>query len=187
MPLLGNLSSLMELTSATNSFTGTIPTRRSNCKEFFQVDLSDNHMNGTILNKLIYVMKLNTLDLSENNLIGTIPRSLFNMLTLQTLNVAFKNLSRAIPIQLNNPTLINVNFTINPYLCIEGSCGTNSTIDEWTLKGDKKQGWIVIIGSSLLWHLCYLWCWFWIFKMQKWYMWTSLKWRWEPMDIDIIS
>jgi hypothetical protein len=146
-PLLGNLSTLTQLTLGANSFSGPIPSNLSNCKELVQLDLSNNHLTNAIPDELVYLYRLSTLDLSENDLTGTIPQGFFNMLSLQILNVAFNNLSGVIPNQGNGPTFVTVNFTGNPYLCVEGSCGTtNSSAVNLKSKSNKIQAWIIIVA-----------------------------------------
>jgi len=145
-PLLGNLLNLTQLVLGANSFHGVIPTSLGNCFELFQLDLSGNHLDGTIPNELAHLNKLSVLDVAKNNLMGNIPASLFNMVNLQMLNVAFNNLLGVIPMEKNGVTFVIVNITGNPHLCVEGSCGSNSSTQNITSKGGKKQVWMVLVG-----------------------------------------
>lgn len=105
-------------------------------------------MEGAIPDELTSLIQRGILDLSEKNFRGTIPKGFFSMLTSQTLNVAFNNLSGAIRNQGNGLTFVNVNFTGNPYLCVEGTyCGTNtSPVVNFGFKSEKQEAWPIVVG-----------------------------------------
>lgn len=39
-----------------------------------------------------------------------------------------------------------LNFTRNPYMCVEGSCGTNVSVVNLASMGDKIQPWTMVVG-----------------------------------------
>lgn len=85
------------------------------------------------------------------------------MLTLHTLYVTFNKLLGIIPNEGNGLIFVIVNFTGNPYLCMEGLCGTNKSDINLTNKGDRIQIWTMVVGIFNvigLSHFCCLWWWF---------------------------
>ncbi|KAG0617465.1 hypothetical protein M758_5G191000 [Ceratodon purpureus] len=119
---MGNLSTVTELSLHANAFSGAIPPTIRLCKQLVQLNLSKNDLQGTIPDELADLPNIANMDLSENDLTGPIPKRFFSLVQLQTLNVAFNNLSGVIPKQQNGQAYVFVNFTGNPYLCVEGSC-----------------------------------------------------------------
>ncbi|XP_018830016.2 probable LRR receptor-like serine/threonine-protein kinase At3g47570 [Juglans regia] len=94
---IGNLSFLVSLSIANNSFHGSIPIELSHLTRLKFFDFGYNEFNGAIPSQMGSLTKLRKLYLNENNFIGTIPPSLSNISSLQVIALGYNQLSGTIP------------------------------------------------------------------------------------------
>ncbi|XP_039067475.1 probable LRR receptor-like serine/threonine-protein kinase At3g47570 [Hibiscus syriacus] len=101
-PYIGNLSFLMELSLAGNSFYSEIPHEIGRLRRLETLNLTDNSINGKIPSNLPACSKLTIVDMRSNRLTGEIPAALGLLSNLKFLSFYNNSLRGNIPPSLRN-------------------------------------------------------------------------------------
>eukprot|EP01018_Ginkgo_biloba_P041036 Gb_11461 [translate_table: standard] len=102
---LSNLTYLVHLELALNSFRGAIPSELGNLRALKVLDLNYNQLEGEIPSELGSLQSLQILNLGNNfNICGKIPEELGSISQLTYLSLEFNELSGSIPSQLGRLT-----------------------------------------------------------------------------------
>jgi LRR receptor-like serine/threonine-protein kinase FLS2 len=96
-PHVGNLSFLVSLDMANNSFHGSLPNELAHLYRLQQLSFGFNDFSGEIPSWMGLLSKLQILLLPGNNFIGSIPSFLSNISSLQILSLNYNQLSGSIP------------------------------------------------------------------------------------------
>ncbi|XP_062017861.1 probable LRR receptor-like serine/threonine-protein kinase At3g47570 [Rosa rugosa] len=109
-PDLGNLSFLVELRFANNSFHGHLPEELARLHQLKLIGLAYNSFSGVIPSWFGSLSKLQTFNLTGNQFSGSIPSAIFNLSALQVINLSHNQLSGSIPREIGNLTMLKMIF-----------------------------------------------------------------------------
>ncbi|KAB1227493.1 hypothetical protein CJ030_MR1G010281 [Morella rubra] len=107
-PHIGNLSFLVSLSVANNSFHGSVPSELSRLYRLEEMDFHFNSFNGEIPASLGLLSRLRVLILRGNSFTGTIPVSLCNISSLGQIYLGFNFLTGFIPSSIFNISSLQI-------------------------------------------------------------------------------
>ncbi|KAB1223323.1 hypothetical protein CJ030_MR2G008599 [Morella rubra] len=107
-PHVGNLSFLVSLSVANNSFFGFVLSELSRLDRLKEIDFSFNSFNGEIPSSLGLLSRLQLLILRDNSFTGTIPSSLCNISSLRKIYLGFNTLTGFMPSSMFNLSSLQV-------------------------------------------------------------------------------
>ncbi|KAL7243526.1 hypothetical protein ACSBR1_015844 [Camellia fascicularis] len=108
-PHLGNLSFLVRLDIANNSFHGDLPKELANLRRLELFDVRFNNF-GTISQEITNLHRMEILEMEHNQLTGSIPISIFNISSLQVIAFTGNGLSGNLPANMCHRHLPKLKF-----------------------------------------------------------------------------
>ncbi|XP_027366245.1 probable LRR receptor-like serine/threonine-protein kinase At1g34110 [Abrus precatorius] len=96
-PLISQLTQLVTLDLADNSFFGPIPSSISSLSNLQTFTLRSNSFTGSIPPSITNLKSLQSLDLSQNSLSGSLPNSFNSLTSIRRIDLSFNKLTGSIP------------------------------------------------------------------------------------------
>ncbi|KAB1228160.1 Receptor-like protein kinase [Morella rubra] len=109
-PHVGNLSFLVWVSAANNSFHGSVPNELTRLYRLKRLDLRFNSFNGEIPSSVGLLHRLQLLSLRGNSFTVPIPASLCNLSSLQEINLGSNKLTGFIPSSIFNLSSLQIIF-----------------------------------------------------------------------------